>query len=109
MSLNTAFTHGLLRPEAPVPTGLCNPDGSAASKRFDIYRNNVAVGLTEALRTGFPVLRALVGDEFFTAMAGVYLRAHPPSTPLMMYYGEAMPSFLAGFAPVAHLPYLPDA
>lgn len=102
------FTAAMLDARAPVPEGLCDPAGRPAGRRFSVYRNNMAVSLTEALRQGFPVLRALVGDAFFTAMAGVFLRAHPPADPRMMHYGAAMPGFLAGFAPVAHLPYLPD-
>lgn len=104
----TEFTAALLDPARAVPAGLTNPDGAPATKRFDVYRNNVASSLLEALRTGFPVLRKLLGDEFFTAMGGLYLRAHPPATPMMMFFGQDMPSFLASFPPVAHLPYLPD-
>lgn len=104
----TEFTRALLDPERPVPDGLTDPDGAPAGKRFAVYRNNVAASLTAALETAFPVLRKLLGDAFFKAMAGIYLRAHPPRTRLLMFYGEEMPAFLAGFEPVAHLPYLPD-
>ena len=90
------------------PSGLTGPTGAPAGKRLDVYRNNVAVSLTEALETAFPVLQKLVGAEFFAAMAGVFLRQHPPQSPLLMFYGDAMPGFLASFPPVAHLPYLPD-
>lgn len=102
------FTAAMMNPDLAAPPGLTDPEGRPAGRRFAVYRNNVAVSLTAALETAFPVIRALVGDEFFTAMAGVYLRAHPPTSPLMMFYGAAMPRFLAGFAPVQHLPYLPD-
>lgn len=102
------FTASVLTPQQPAPAGLRNPGGTQASKRFDVYRNNVAVGLTEALQTGFPVLQRLVGDRFFQAMAGVYLRQHPPRSPLMMFYGAEMPDFLRGFTPAAAHPYLPD-
>jgi len=85
------FTKGLLDASIPAPEGLTNPDGAQATKRYDVYRNNVAVSLSDALEAAFPVIRKLVGDQFFRAMAGVYLRQHPPSSPLMMYYGEAMP------------------
>ncbi|ROT98555.1 DNA-binding domain-containing protein [Histidinibacterium lentulum] len=102
------FVAALLAPETAVPPGLTGPDGSPAGKRFDIYRNNVAVSLTEALETGFPVLRKLVGEAFFAALAGVFLRRHLPSSPILARYGQEMPAFLAEFPPVAHLPYLPD-
>jgi Putative DNA-binding domain len=104
----TAFATALMDPAIPVPDGLIDPQGRPALKRFNVYRNNVASSLTKALETGFPVIRRLVGDEFFAAMAGVYLRAHPPASRLIMLYGTDMPAFLAGFPPVTHLPYLPD-
>jgi hypothetical protein len=53
-------------------------------------------------------VRKLVGDEFFKAMAGVYLRANPPADPRLALYGTRFPGFLARFGPVAHLAYLPD-
>jgi hypothetical protein len=102
------FAAALLDPEHAVPANLRGPDGAPAGRRFSVYRNNVAVGLKEALAQAFPVLRKLLGEAFFDAMAGVFLRAHPPSSPLMMAYGVEMPAFLAGFPPVAHLGYLPD-
>ena len=107
MSLS-AFRHAIFNPQSPAPAGLTDPAGRPAGRRFDVYRNNVAVSLTEALRQSFPVVLALVGDSFFTAMAREHLRQHPPTSPLMMFYGDAMPDFLASFAPVAHLGYLPD-
>ena len=103
-----AFRTGLFDPEMPAPTGLANPDGAQASKRFDVYRNNVAVSLSDALEAAFPVIRKLVGDNFFRAMAGVYLRKHLPKSPLMMFYGDAMPQFLRRFGPAQSLTYLPD-
>ena len=102
-----AFRAALLDPALPVPDGLTDPQGRPAPRRFAVYRNNVAVSLRDALCDGFPILRRLLGPVFFDAMAGVFLRLHPPQSRLLWQYGEAMPSFLGGFAPVAHLPYLP--
>ncbi|MBR9819902.1 MAG: DUF2063 domain-containing protein [Rhodobacteraceae bacterium] len=102
------FRAAMLRPEAPVPEGLGDGRGGPAGRRFSVYRNNVAVGLTEAVLEGFPTLRALLGDENLRGVAAPFLRAHPPSSPLMFRYGAALPGFLKGFAPLAHLGYLPD-
>ena len=103
-----AFAEALLDPARSPPPGLVRPDGRPAGRRFDIYRNNVVVALVEALGEAFPVVRTLVGDEFFEAMAGVYVRAHPPPSPRMMFYGEGLAPFLESFPPAAGLPYLPD-
>lgn len=108
MSTQTEFRTALLDPSQSAPAGLVDPQGRPATKRFDVYRNNVAVSLTDALETAFPVIHKLLGTDFFRAMAGVYLRAHPPASPLMMFYGAEMPAFLQGFEPVSHLLYLPD-
>jgi hypothetical protein len=103
-----SFRSRLMTPPLPAPAGLCNPDGTPASRRFDVYRNNVAVGLTEALMATFPVTLRLVGDAFFRGMAGVYLRRYPPVTPMIQRYGDMMPTFLRGFAPARPVPYLSD-
>ncbi len=108
MTIEAEFRGAVLDSQRQAPEGLTGPDGRPAGRRFDVYRNNVAVSLTEALEVAFPVVRKLVGDEFFTAMAGVFLRAHPPSSPLLMFYGAEMPAFLESFPPAAHLGYLPD-
>ncbi len=104
----TAFAGALLNPDAKLPDGIVDPEGKPAPKRFAVYRNNVTVSLIEALETAFPTVARIVGTEFFAAMAREFARSHPPSSPLLMLYGAEFAEFLEGFAPVAHLPYLPD-
>ncbi len=104
----TDFTAALLDPEKPVPEGLVDPQGRPAGKRFDVYRNNVTSSLIAALETGFPVLQKLLGESSFKTLATLFLRAHPPTSGALQRYGDAMPGFLAGFKPLASLPYLAD-
>lgn len=108
MSLNSDFGAALLNADLPPPAQISDGHGGPAEKRFNVYRNNVAVSLSDALEAAFPVVRSLVGEEFFRALAGVALRQFPPRTPLMAEYGQDMPSFLDAFPPVAQLPYLAD-
>lgn len=102
------FADAVLNPDLTVPSGLLDPHGRPAGKRFDVYRNNVVVSLIDAMQTAFPVVYKLLGESFFKAMAGIYVRAHPPKSPLLMFYGEDFPAFLESFKPVGHLPYLAD-
>ncbi|MDR9393426.1 putative DNA-binding domain-containing protein [Roseovarius sp. SYSU LYC5161] len=109
MSISQTYFHdALLDSGGPVPAGLSDGHGRPAGQRFAVYRNNVAVSLTEALETGFPAIANLIGADNFRKVAGVFLRQHPPKTPLMMQYGAALPDFLDGFEPVSHIRYIGD-
>eukprot|EP01036_Dinobryon_divergens_P055409 gene55409-73990_t len=79
-----------------------------AAQRFAVYRNNVAHSLTRALARRFPVVERLVGLEFFTAMARLYIEADLPASPQLFLWGEGFARFLQGFPPVRSLAYLPD-
>lgn len=103
-----AFAAALLDPDQPAPTGLLGRDGRAAGRRFAVYRNNVVVGLVDALAARFPVVAALVGDDFFRAMAAVFARAEPPRSPLLFRYGDGFPAFIEDFPPAAAIGYLAD-
>ncbi|WP_406870480.1 DNA-binding domain-containing protein [Thioclava sp. 'Guangxiensis'] len=107
MSHETQFIAGL-RGQAKMPDLAIDHPPAEAARRFSVYRNNVAVALTAALRAGFPAVEALVGHEFFTAMAREFIRDHPPRDPVMACYGGPFAGWLEGFAPVVGLPYLPE-
>ncbi|SFT61647.1 HvfC/BufC N-terminal domain-containing protein [Sedimentitalea nanhaiensis] len=102
------FRAALLDPDRPIPAGLSDGDGQPAAARFNVYRNNVAVSLIEALRTGFPILTKLLGQQNMDGLSRQYLRANPPSSPLMMHYGQRLPDYLGSLPQLAHLGYLPD-
>lgn len=105
---HSQFGAAILDADLAPPSPISDGHGGPAAKRFNVYRNNVAVSLADALEAAFPVVRALVGNEFFRALAGVALRQYPPRTPLMAEFGQDMPAFLESFPPVAQLPYLAD-
>lgn len=108
MSTQQSFAAALLDPNSPCPAGLKTWNGSDPASRFAVYRNNLISSLVEALVATYPVVHELVGDEFFRAMARVYVRSSPPRSPVLARYGEDFAAFIAGFEPAAGLPYLAD-
>ena len=108
MTSQNQFTRALTDPSQPVPAGLVSPRGTADAKRFAVYRNNVHVGLVGAIAARFPVTRQLVGDEFFTGMARLYVGETKPKGPVLLHYGDTFPDFISQFPPASGLPYLSD-
>lgn len=106
--IQSDFAEALLDPERAEPEGLKSPAGGPAGRRFNVYRNNVAASLTEALEVGFPALVTLIGPKRFKTLAGMFLRAHPPRDPRLMLYGAGLGEFIEGVEPLAPYPYLPD-
>ena len=105
---NAAFAAALLDPERAAPAGLTGPAGKRAVKRFAAYRNNVVVGLVDALAATFPAVQRIVGERFFRAAARLHALETPPTSPLIAEYGRDFPDFLARFEHARSLPYLPD-
>ncbi|EKF58801.1 hypothetical protein QWE_14582 [Agrobacterium albertimagni AOL15] len=103
-----AFAEALFAPDLPSPEGLTGRGETRPQRRFSVYRNNVTVSLVDALASIFPTVQNLVGEDFFRAMARLYVAAHPPTSPLLFSYGESFPAFLEGFPPAADLPFLAD-
>jgi len=82
--------------------------GVSGVQRLQVYRNNHASALREALRTVYPVTERLVGIAFFAMAADAYIAANPSHSGNIQDYGGAFPSFLGTYAPAQQLPYLHD-
>jgi hypothetical protein len=104
----SAFAATLRDPDRAPPAFLVRSNGSVPKRRFNVYRNNVYAGLIGVLQARFPAVQRLVGEEFFKAMARIFIEQSPPRTPVLIEYGAAFPEFLSTFEPVAEEPYLPD-
>jgi hypothetical protein len=93
---------------AALPLGVTVTFPAEVEQRFAVYRNNVAVSLTEALAKRFPVIERLVGAAFFAAMARVYSETHRPTSPVLLEWGDSFAAFLGSFPPLSGYPYMPD-
>ena len=83
-------------------------DAALVPERLAIYRANVAASVTKAMSAAHPVIRQVVGDEFFEALAQAYNRVHPSASGDLHDYGANFAPFLSAFPHTQGLPYLPD-
>jgi len=67
----------------------------AAPPRLGIYRHAYRARLAGALRSNYPVLHRVLGDEDFGALAQAYLSAHPSRSPSIRWFGHALPAWIA--------------
>lgn len=101
------FADGLLDGRL-TPTELFRGPGELAARRFGLYRGNIGANWARALGAAFPVIQALVGEEFFYALARSYGRQHAYQEGDLNRFGGAFPDFLDGFEPVREYPYFAD-
>jgi hypothetical protein len=104
----SGFTPALLDPERPPPSVVSGPNGKAAGKRYNVYRNNVTVSLINALAATFPTTLRITGADFFRAMARFHVRATPPTSPLLFEYGQDFPAFIERYEYAQSMPWLAD-
>ncbi|WP_219339684.1 HvfC/BufC family peptide modification chaperone [Luteimonas salinisoli] len=103
-----AFAAALLRPGREVPDAIGIRDRYRAAHRLAVHRNNFVAGLVAALAESFPVTLALVGADFFRAMARERVLSAPPTGPVLTDYASGFPAFIAAFPPAAAVPCLAD-
>lgn len=80
--------------------------GSAAERGFRVHRNNVLGSLVETIESTYPVVRQLLGREFFRAMALKFVQQHPPQVPRLSGYGGQFGDFLVEVT--CTMPYLAE-
>ncbi|MDH3319707.1 MAG: putative DNA-binding domain-containing protein [Betaproteobacteria bacterium] len=83
-------------------------DAASGPPRMQVYRANTFGNWSAALGGAYPVVRAIVGAEFFEMLARNYARASPSTSGNLHDYGEQLAQFLEGYAQTQDLPYLPD-
>lgn len=102
------FAAAIFDPTLAVPAPLRGCASRRAASAFAVYRNNVAASLINVLRTRFPVIVRLIGDNSFHAIALAFATRHPPRSPVMLGYGEDFPDFLQSLTTTPSAAYLAD-
>lgn len=106
-ALQIRFAEGLLDGRCE-PVELFRGPGELAARRLALYRGNLAANWERALANAYPVLKALVGDQFFHALARRFGRAQAFGEGDLNRLGAGLATFLEQFEAVRDFPYFPD-
>jgi hypothetical protein len=88
--------------------GFVAGNGLAPAARLRIYRHSSEAIHTAALRTSYPAVLALVGEDFFEQTALAYRRAHPSRSGNLQAFGDGFAEYLESLPATDALAYLPD-
>jgi hypothetical protein len=101
MSANIQYSSRRFEPGALASFSARADSGLAA-------HDNATANPIEVLVARFPVIRRLVGDESFRAMAGRFIISEPPRSATLLHYGETFPRFLRRLGDTATIEYVAD-
>ena len=73
-----------------------------------VYRGNAFGNWAQALAGAYPIVRKIVGEEFFEGLARTYAIEHRSASGDLNEYGAELAEFVAAFPHTQDLPYLPD-
>ncbi|HJV82952.1 DUF692 family multinuclear iron-containing protein [Noviherbaspirillum sp.] len=107
--MQQAFSNALFDAKTEVlALPLFKGDAQLAEQRLALYRGNLTGHWEKTLSSAYPVMKKLVGEEFFTALVRAYGKAYPSRAGDLNQFGAEFPQFLETFAQVADYPYFPD-
>jgi len=107
-NLQQAFVSGLTAAPSKELLNTIEDGAIPALERLEVYQNNLFVSLTDILKDTYPTVLAVVGDDFFTALARSFIKDNPPTQGNMTYYGGEFARFIRAFPHTQSLPYLGD-
>jgi hypothetical protein len=109
LTLQTAFAAALRERQRTDAVGRWLAGGAdLVERRMAVYRANMVAAADKALSSAYPVIRQVVGDEFFHGLAREFQRGSPSTSGDLTRFGAGFAEFLAAFEHTRSLPYLPD-
>lgn len=106
--LQKQFLAALYDGRVAGPVAAIASNGLEPAARLRIYRNSCGAIHTGALRTTYPAVFALVGEDWFDQTMRGYLRAHPSRSGNLQRFGESFADYLETLPELDMLAYLPD-
>jgi len=102
------FARAIVRkdePSAQINTRYLN---YSLDTSIEVYRNNYRGNLHDALVGAYPIVKQLVGDDFFRLLAYRFIEQYPSRSANLHHYGAELADFAAHFKPAQELVYLSD-
>ena len=111
-NLQTNVMNALLGGEAGAAAALIAAGASngaiSPAHRLGVYGNNVRTNFQDSLISSFPVVRRLVGEDYFRQAAREYQRQSPSCSGDLLHVGRDFPAYLAQLHGADQYRYLAD-
>ncbi len=95
--LQSAFQDAILGEAREILTAILPSRQLDSAARFAVYADAYRARLAEFLANDYPVLRLVLGDEDFGALAAAYIDATPSPHRNARWYAQDLPDFLPDF------------
>ncbi|WP_165967746.1 HvfC/BufC N-terminal domain-containing protein [Sapientia aquatica] len=103
------FAAALVNVEMVQPAlAMFKGDPALNIERFAQYRGSIISLWQQTLSNAFPVLRQLLGDDFFDNVARVFGEKHPSQSGNLAEFGQQLPRFIEELDSCRPYPYLGD-
>ncbi len=93
--LQTRMMGALLQGASEDAAALLDAPPATALSRLQVYENNVRSNFAEALRSTYPAIRRLVGEDYFGRSAREFQRRHPSPSGDLVQVGRFFSEYLA--------------
>lgn len=83
-------------------------DAEVSAHRFRYYQGNQRAHWLSALSNAYPVMKLLLGEEFFTGVVNEYGLRFPMQNTDLNHFGDQFAQFLQEYEELAQYPYFAD-
>jgi hypothetical protein len=87
---------------------LVEPPNETALSRLHVYRNTVRSNFVDGLKSSYPAIWRLVGEEYFRQIAREFHFRHPSRSGDLLHAGQFFPDYLAELHRADTFSYLAD-
>ena len=106
--LQSTFMNALLGSSPESALTMLRAPGEWASTQFEVYQNNVAINFLESLRSSYPVIARLVGEDYFRQLARGLRRRNPSRSGDLLWVGRHFEAYLGELHATGEYQYLPE-